>query len=232
VVSYLAFNSSRKAEQNKVWLGLSRETAHQLGTPVSSLAAWVEILKEKHENELLIAELEKDVNRLNVITERFSKIGSQPKLELLSLNQVIDDVVNYMRRRTPETVKIKLDVPSETIILPLNASLFGWVIENLIKNALDALPNKGYIDVKVIVDANQSIIDITDNGKGIAMGNFKKIFKPGYTTKNRGWGLGLSLTKRIIEDYHNGSIFVLQSEINIGTTIRILLPISKIKSNI
>jgi two-component system, sporulation sensor kinase D len=227
VVSYIAFNSSRKAEQNKVWLGLSRETAHQLGTPASSLTAWVEILKEKHENEPLISELEKDVNRLNVITERFSKIGSQPKLEEANLNQALEDVINYMRRRTPGTIKIDLDLPPQTVTVPLNINLFGWVIENLTKNALDALPNKGFIDVKVMTRDGHAIIDVTDNGKGIPMGNFKKIFKPGYTTKSRGWGLGLSLTKRIIEHYHQGSISVLQSGINIGTTIRIIIPLAK-----
>jgi signal transduction histidine kinase len=223
----MAFSASRKAEQNKVWLGLSRETAHQLGTPASSLMAWIELLKDKVEDQDLVAELEKDVNRLNIITERFSKIGSQPKLELSNLNLAIEDVMDYMCRRIPQTVNIFIEKPKAPAWLPLNVNLFSWVIENLVKNALDAIANQGSIQIKVTVHTQQALIDITDSGKGILKRNFKKIFKPGYTTKKRGWGLGLSLTKRIIEEYHKGKIFVLSSEINKGTTFRIILPIHK-----
>jgi hypothetical protein len=229
LVSYMAFNASRKAEQNKVWLGLSRETAHQLGTPTSSLVAWIEILREKVNDQYLVSELEKDVNRLNVITERFSKIGSQPKLEISDLNIAIGDVVNYMRMRIPETVKINF-AGTTPLWLPLNVNLFSWVMENLIKNALDAVTNQGLIQIEIANNNRQAIIDVTDSGKGIPKRNFKKIFKPGFTTKPRGWGLGLSLTKRIIEEYHKGKIFVNNSELNKGTTFRITLPI-KINSH-
>jgi len=225
IISYVAFNSSRKAEQNKVWLGLSRETAHQLGTPASSLMAWIEILKEKVEDQTLVSELEKDVQRLNIITERFSKIGSQPKLEIVNLVEVIEDVVKYMQTRTPKSVTIVFNPDNHQIFLPLNVNLLGWVIENLIKNALDAVTNEGKIEIKVSTNNKQSFIDVIDNGRGILKRNFNKVFKPGFTTKTRGWGLGLSLTKRIIEEYHRGKIFVLRSEINKGTTFRIVIPI-------
>jgi len=225
LVSYMAFNASRKAEQNKVWLGLSRETAHQLGTPASSLMAWTELLKDKLEDQTLITELEKDVNRLNIITERFSKIGSQPKLELADLNEIVEDVKNYIYRRIPETVDIFIEQASDHVWLPLNVNLFNWVIENLIKNALDAIIDKGSIQIKITSNSKQAFLDISDSGKGIPKRNFKKVFKPGFTTKTRGWGLGLSLTKRIVEEYHKGRIFVLNSEINKGTTFRIILPI-------
>ncbi len=227
LISYMAFSASRKAEQNKVWLGLSRETAHQLGTPASSLMAWIELLKDKVEDQELVSDLEKDVSRLNIITERFSKIGSQPKLELSNLNLAIEDVMDYMCRRIPQAVNIYIEKPKTPAWLPLNVNLFSWVIENLVKNALDAIINQGSIQLKVTVHTQQAIIDVTDSGKGILKRNFKKVFKPGYTTKTRGWGLGLSLTKRIIEEYHKGKIFVLSSEINKGTTFRIILPINQ-----
>jgi signal transduction histidine kinase len=224
LVAYLAFNASRKAEQNKVWLGLSRETAHQLGTPASSLMAWIELLRDKIDDQELVTELEKDVTRLNIITERFSKIGSQPKLEFADLNQVVEDVKDYICRRIPETVDIYIDAGKDHIYLPLNINLFSWVIENLIKNALDAIANQGTIHIKITSGIHNAVIDISDNGKGILKRNFKRVFKPGYTTKARGWGLGLSLTKRITEEYHKGRIFVLKSEIGEGTTFRIILP--------
>ncbi|MDP4207508.1 MAG: ATP-binding protein [Bacteroidota bacterium] len=228
VVSFIAFSSSRKAEQNKVWLGLSRETAHQLGTPTSSLMAWLEILKAKVNDDKLIVELEKDVHRLNLITERFSKIGSQPVLEICDLNKVISEVVVYMRRRKSELVNIDIESESFENYIPLNNNLFSWVIENLIKNALDAVPAQGNIKITILNKDSQVIVDIVDNGKGIPKRNFKKIFKPGFTTKSRGWGLGLSLTKRIIEEYHKGKIFVLRSEIDKGTAFRIILPVKKV----
>lgn len=227
VVSYLAFSFSRRAEQNKVWLGMSRETAHQLGTPTSSLMAWVELLKEKNHDSDLVMELEKDVIRLNIITERFSKIGSKPRLENFDLYSVISESVGYMQKRVPSSVNLQIVKPHEKILVAINKHLFGWVLENLIKNALDAVVNTGFIEIKLSIDTKKVIVDVSDNGKGISKGNFKRVFKPGFTSKTRGWGLGLSLTKRIIEEYHHGKIFVLHSEINKGTTFRMILPIIK-----
>jgi signal transduction histidine kinase len=224
IISYLAFSFSRRAEQNKVWLGLSRETAHQLGTPTSSLLAWVELLKETNKDSSLISELEKDVLRLNIITERFSKIGSIPKLEPMDLYSVLKESVEYMKNRVPVSISLYIAVPEKPIIVSINNHLFGWVLENLIKNAIDAVVDKGLIDIKISTHQKIVNIDIFDNGKGISKGNFKRIFRPGFTTKLRGWGLGLSLTKRIIEEYHHGKIFVLHSELNRGTTFRITLP--------
>lgn len=226
IVSYIAFNSSRKAEQNKVWVGLSRETAHQLGTPTSSLMAWLEILKDKVEDQYVVQELEKDVQRLKMITERFSKIGSQPNLENSNLVELVEEVSNYMRNRIPKSVEIKCQSSQRYISCPLNVNLVGWVFENLIKNALDAVSNHGLIETKLSISNRQAIVDVIDNGKGIPKRNFKKVFKPGFTTKSRGWGLGLSLTKRIIEDYHRGKIFVLKSELNKGTTFRVIIPLA------
>ncbi len=223
LISYFAFNSSRKAEQNKVWLGLSRETAHQLGTPTSSLMAWVELLKDKMDESEIVEELEKDVNRLNVITERFSKMGSQPILEMVDLKKVLADVILYMKNRMPGTAHLDLMVEGP-VFLWINTQLFSWVIENLLKNSLDAIKNEGNIEVKVHKNHKLVSIDIIDNGIGISKRNMKRIFKPGYTTKSRGWGLGLSLSKRIIENFHNGKIFVLQSEPNVCTIFRIILP--------
>lgn len=225
IISYLAFSFSRRAEQNKVWLGLSRETAHQLGTPTSSLMAWVELLKETNQDCNLILELEKDVIRLNIITERFSKIGSIPKLEQMDLYFAINESVEYMQKRVPFSVNLQIVNGNDGIIVAINKHLFGWVLENLIKNALDAVVNAGFIEIRISTNSNKVFVDIIDNGKGISKGNFKRVFKPGFTTKTRGWGLGLSLTKRIIEEYHHGKIFVLHSEINRGTTFRIILPI-------
>jgi Signal transduction histidine kinase len=229
LISYIAFNASRKAEQNQVWLGLSKETAHQLGTPASSLTAWVELLKDKVTDQSLVLELEKDVQRLNVITERFSKIGSPPKLEVADLNVVAAEVISYMKRRVPSSVNIQFQAQSSPILIPMNVNLLGWVFENLIKNALDAIANNGFIEIKISINDKQVIIDVLDNGKGIPKRNFKKVFKPGFTTKSRGWGLGLSLTKRIVEEYHKGKIFVQSSELNKGTTFRIIIPTNRIK---
>lgn len=223
-VSYLAFHASRSSEQNKVWLGLSRETAHQLGTPTSSLMAWTELLKEKDEVRAIVNELEKDVQRLNTITERFSKIGSPPVLEWIDLIFVMKDAVQYMENRIPKTVKLTLNFIYEPLFIKMNAHLFNWVIENLIKNALDAIKNQGEITLNINVVQKEIIIDVHDNGSGIHGRDFRRVFRPGYTTKKRGWGLGLSLTKRIIENYHGGKIFVLQSTFQTGTTFRIKLP--------
>ena len=222
VISYLTFNASRKAEQNHVWLGLSRETAHQLGTPTSSLMAWVELLKDKNDVKDIIEELEKDVTRLSVITDRFSKMGSKPKLEITDIKTTIEEVINYIKNRAPGTVEFKILV-AKPVFIWINPQLFSWVIENLLKNSLDAVKNEGLIKVKVHENSKKVYIDISDNGTGISKSNIKRVFKPGFTTKSRGWGLGLSLSKRIIENFNHGKIFVLQSEPNVNTTFRIIL---------
>lgn len=222
-IAYLAFSTSRKAEQNQVWLGLTKETAHQLGTPISSLLAWNEILKMKTDDHQLIAELGKDISRLEKITDRFSKIGSKPILKDENVTDVTDEVVKYLTTRASGRIKFNIDAPEYPVIVPLNVSLFEWVIENICKNAMDAIEGKGDITL-TISDYNKFIfLDIRDNGKGISRSKYKTIFKPGYTTKERGWGLGLSLTKRIVEAYHKGKIFVTDSEIGKGTEFRIIL---------
>ena len=223
LVAYFAFNTSRRYEQNQVWVGLSKETAHQLGTPISSLMAWLEMMKIRKGDGEMLAELEKDVNRLEKITERFSKIGSKPALVRANVIGVIMTAVNYLRSRSSGKIRINLSLPAYELIVPLNAALFEWVIENLCKNAIDALNGEGQIEI-ALTDYTQVIyIDIRDTGKGIPKSMFKTIFKPGFTTKQKGWGLGLSLAKRIVEDYHDGKIFVHQSELNKGSVIRIVL---------
>ncbi|MDR1347895.1 MAG: HAMP domain-containing histidine kinase [Prevotellaceae bacterium] len=222
-VAYFAFNTSRKSEENQVWVGLSKETAHQLGTPISSLLAITEMLKMQVHDQALVAELEKDVSRLLAITERFSKIGSKPATPMTDVGQAIAGSLNYIRKRSSDKVSICCNQPDEAVMAPLSEQLFGWVIENLCKNALDAMAGAGTISVKLKPSRNQVVIDVSDTGRGIPKRKFKTVFKPGYTTKSRGWGLGLSLTKRIIEDYHNGRIFVLRSEPDKGTTFRIIL---------
>lgn len=223
LVAYFAFSQSRHAEQNQVWVGLSKETAHQLGTPASSLSAWVEVLRYHVKDEAIITELEKDVNRLKIITDRFSKIGSMPKMGPVNLRLVLENVIDYIRNRSSYRSQIKLKLSNDNIIIPLSISLFEWVIENLLKNALDAMQGEGLLVISVQEHKEEVFVDISDSGKGIPKKLYKTIFKPGYTTKSRGWGLGLSLAKRIIEMYHKGKIFVLHSEIDKGTTIRIVL---------
>jgi signal transduction histidine kinase len=224
VVAYFAFSATQKAEQNQVWVGMSKETAHQLGTPISSLMAWIEILKLQNVDESLIKEFEKDTERLERITERFSKIGSKPELFPANLVEALNSTVNYLKTRSSNKVVFKTSF-SETDVVetPLNTALFSWVIENLCKNAIDAMENHGTITIDLHEKGNQILIDITDTGKGVAKSQFKTIFQPGYSTKKRGWGLGLSLAKRIIENYHNGKIFIKWSEIGKGTTFRIVL---------
>ena len=223
-VSYYAFSATRKAEQNQVWVGLSKETAHQLGTPTSSLSAWVELLRMKKLDENLVSEFEKDVNRLEKITERFSKVGSKPALVRSNLVKEILHTVQYIKNRSSKKVSFEFNFgEDEKIWIPLNTVLFEWVIENLCKNALDAIGSDGKIRISITNQTKVIYLDISDNGKGIPKSRFKTIFSPGYTTKERGWGLGLSLTKRIVEIYHGGNIFVKYSEINKGTTIRIIL---------
>lgn len=224
VIAIFALLSSKKAEQNKVWVGLSKETAHQLGTPISSLLAWTEILKESYPEDEMIREMEKDVKRLEIIAERFSKIGSIPEPKETSLNEVITHVVEYMDRRTSSKVKITSNCGNTNIIVRINISLFEWVIENLCKNAVDAMEGKGNIDIYTYKEKGKTIIEVKDNGKGIKRSDIKNVFTPGFTTKKRGWGLGLSLAKRIIEEYHKGKIYVKDSEIGKGTTFRIELP--------
>lgn len=223
IVSYFAFSYSRKAEQNQVWVGLSKETAHQLGTPISSLLAWMEMMKLKSSDRDMLFELEKDIKRLEKITERFSKIGSKPLLKKENIQKIINTAINYLKSRSSDKITFKLNMPSEELMIPINASLFEWVIENVCKNAIDAVNGSGEIQLSITDHTQVIYIDITDSGKGISKTKFKTIFKPGYTTKERGWGLGLSLTKRIIEEYHDGKIFVSESEIGKGTVIRIVL---------
>lgn len=224
LVSYFAFSSSRKAEQNQVWLGLTKETAHQLGTPTSSLVGWVELLKEKFPETDLIEEFRKDVHRLEKITERFSKIGSTPLLEPVNLHLVIRNALDYFKHRASTKVQLLYQTNTEEeLYVNLNAPLFEWVIENLCKNAIDAIQGEGRVKVQVTDNTQVVYIDVEDSGKGIHKSRYKTVFKPGFTTKDRGWGLGLSLSKRIVEEYHNGKIFVNYSELNRGTGIRIVL---------
>lgn len=215
---------SKRAEQNKVWVGLSKETAHQLGTPISSLMAWIEILKEQYPNDALIPEMDKDVKRLQLISERFSKIGSLPEPVPTNLKEVLEHVIEYMDRRTSHGVVFVRDFPDKDVWLKMNASLFEWVIENLCKNAVDAMSGgPGTITVRIVEEDNKICVEVSDTGKGIKKKNLSHVFRPGFTTKQRGWGLGLSLAKRIIEDYHKGKIFVKWSEVNKGTTFRVEL---------
>lgn len=222
MLAYFLFNSARRSEQNRVWVGMAKETAHQLGTPLTSLMAWIDYLKSK--NVELTDEMEKDVKRLATITQRFSKIGSAPQLEAFDVMDELRETEDYIRTRSSQKVKFSLNMSPDTdTVALLNPPLFSWVIENLFRNAIDAMSGQGSISMDVSQQGNTVIIDISDTGKGIAKGKFKTVFEPGYTTKSRGWGLGLSLCKRIIEDYHGGKIFVKYSELNKGTTFRIIL---------
>lgn len=223
LIAYILFSTARKAEQDQVWVGMSKETAHQLGTPLSSLMAWNEHLLSIGVDKSIVGEMQEDVKRLNTITERFSKIGSQPTLLPENINQVLSESIDYLKKRTSKNVEYSLDMPSEQIMAKLSRPLFEWVIENLCKNAVDAMDGKGKIHVRLSAVPEGLEIDIADTGKGISKSKFETIFEPGYTTKNRGWGLGLSLCKRIIESYHHGKIFVLSSEANKGSTFRITL---------
>ncbi len=223
VVAIFALLTSKRAEQNKVWVGLSKETAHQLGTPISSLMAWTEILKENYPDDELLPEMDKDVRRLQLIADRFSKIGSLPELAEASMNDVLRHVIEYMERRIPKTVSLKCVVPDRAVTVRMNASLFAWVIENLCKNAVDAIEGNGSIVVRLLEEENVVAIEVSDTGKGIAKKDVKSVFQPGFTTKKRGWGLGLSLAKRIVEEYHKGKIWVKKSEQGKGTTFRIEL---------
>ncbi len=223
VVAIFALLTSKKAEQNKVWVGLSKETAHQLGTPISSLMAWQEVLRETYPQDALLPEMGKDVQRLQRIAERFSKIGSQPELKTENLNEVVSQAAGYITRRISNRVELRCVLPEQPLIVQVCAPLFEWVIENLCKNAIDAMDGKGKITVTATEEVNRFVIEVADTGKGIPKKDFNSVFAPGYTTKKRGWGLGLSLAKRIVEEYHNGRIFVKNSEVGRGTTFRIEL---------
>jgi signal transduction histidine kinase len=225
IMSYFALSSSRRAEQNQVWVGMSKETAHQLGTPISSLREWHNMLKEseKDQQEEILKEVDYDIKRLELITERFSKIGSEPILKSENLDLVVEKAVGYLRNRVSSKVSIKVEVGKPGNWANINVPLFDWVIENLCKNAIDAMEGEGALTLLINHDAKQVYIDITDTGKGIPKGKFKTVFKPGYTTKKRGWGLGLSLVKRIITEYHKGQIYVRHSELGKGTTFRMVL---------
>ncbi|MCE5346043.1 MAG: ATP-binding protein [Bacteroidales bacterium] len=224
LVSYLAFNSSRKAEQNQVWVGLSKETAHQLGTPTSSLSGWIEILQQKYPEISITRELALDVQRLEKVTERFSRIGSKPALSDENIISIISRTIDYLKSRTSSKVNFVIGYnPEKEVVIPVNPALFEWVIENIYKNAIDSMEGSGEISVCITETEKNALIDITDTGKGIPKSSFKKIFSPGFTTKQRGWGLGLSLAKRIIEEYHNGKIFVRHSELGKGSCIRIVM---------
>ena len=223
IVAIFALLSSKKAEQNKVWVGLSKETAHQLGTPISSLMAWVEILKENYPDDDLIPEMDKDVKRLERVAERFSKIGSLPEPKESSMNEVLEHVIDYMDRRTSAKVEILREFPDYDVRVRMNASLFEWVIENLCKNAVDAMEGSGRIVLSLFDEEQRVVVEVADTGKGIRKKDLKSVFAPGFTTKQRGWGLGLSLARRIVEEYHKGRIFVKSSEIGVGTTFRVEL---------
>lgn len=226
-LAYWAFSESRKSEQSLVWAGMARETAHQIGTPLSSLLGWYELLKLYDVPEDNLVEIQKDLNRLQVITERFSKIGAQPGLEEENIIPVVRNAYQYLRKRASQKIEFEFTCETDEILVKANKELMSWVIENLMRNAVDAISGPGKISLHLFNQKNKVYIDITDSGKGIKPTHFKTIFEPGFTTKTRGWGLGLSLVKRIIKNYHNGDIYVLKSDLNVGTTFRVILQESK-----
>ncbi len=229
-LGYYLFNTARKSEQNRVWAGMAKETAHQLGTPISAIIGWIENLKETESSQLkqqeVIQELQKDVDRLELIADRFSKIGSDPELEVTNIYDQLDEIETYMRRRSPRKVDFEFPESQDPIETRVNRHLFSWVLENLIRNSLDALDGQGTISALVKKENNWVSLDISDTGKGIPSSKFKEVFKPGFSTKKRGWGLGLSLAKRIIEEYHKGKIYIKSSKVNEGTTFTIQLPLA------
>lgn len=230
LILYLAVVYTKRAEQNKVWVGLSKETAHQLGTPISSLMAWTQLLESYGIDKEVAIEMDKDVNRLSVIADRFSKIGSKPELHLEYINDTVSKSLDYMKSRISGKININMELTNDDYGVMLSLSLFEWVMENLTKNAVDAMDGAGTITITTGKEKDKVFVEIKDTGKGISRKNFKNVFNPGFTTKKRGWGLGLTLVKRIIEEYHNGKIFVKDSEIGVGTTFRFELPEAK-KSN-
>ncbi|MCK8479239.1 sensor histidine kinase [Psychroserpens algicola] len=222
-VAYFFYKSAKTADQNKLWTGMAKETAHQIGTPLSSLVGWTEILRNEQVNPEYLKEIEKDITRLQTITDRFSKIGSMPTLDKMDVVKETLDSYEYLKARSSKLIDFEISVPQEHLYVNLNNQLYSWTIENLVKNAIDAMKGKGTLKLAITNDDKYVKISIQDTGKGISKQNFNSVFQPGYTTKKRGWGLGLSLAKRIIEDYHNGKIKVLQSEIGKGTTMQISL---------
>jgi len=221
-IIYLYYRTGKVSDENRLWSGIAKETAHQIGTPLSSLLGWIEILKTQDNIDIPVEELEKDVQRLNVISQRFSKIGSTPKLTENNITDITRKTLRYIKDRTSKLIDFKVDFPHE-VLAQVNSQLYSWVIENLIKNAIDAMEGKGQINLKITEDQKHVFVDISDTGKGIPSSKYKEVFKAGYTTKKRGWGLGLSLAKRIVEQYHNGKIYVKSSKIGVGTTFRIVL---------
>lgn len=222
-IAYWAFSGARKSEQDRVWNGLAKETAHQIGTPLSSLMGWLEMLRLKEADPQVLEEMKKDIRRLQTITDRFSKIGSQPSIDTQDVAAVTRDAVAYLRHRSPRKIAIDCQMPSEPVYAKINVSLYEWVIENLIRNAIDAIEGEGKIDILVDAGPRQVVIDVCDTGRGIPAGKLAQVFRPGYSTKKRGWGLGLSLARRIIQEYHHGRISVASSEPGVGTTFRITL---------
>jgi len=224
IITLIAISTRNKSTQNQVWAGMAKETAHQMGTPLTSLQGWVEILRETPGMEKIVPEMSKDVDRLKLVSDRFGKIGSKPQLELNDIILQVQDMVSYIKRRSPESVAFNINTNGETEIKAMvNGPLFDWVIENLLKNALDAMEGRGTLNINIKNETTQVTVDVIDSGKGISKQNIRNVFKPGFTTKKRGWGLGLTLCKRIIEQYHNGELFVKQSELGKGTTFRIVL---------
>lgn len=230
LLGFLGFSAARKAEQNRVWAGMAKETAHQLGTPINAIVGWVEVMDSitddtDEERREIIEELRKDISRLELIADRFSKVGSSPELKEADLSQILPAILDYMKRRAPRQIQFRLEVEDDPgYRAKVNKHLFEWVIENLIRNSLDSMDGKGLIMVSVYRKSNKIVIDLSDSGKGIPSNKFKEVFKPGFSTKKRGWGLGLSLAKRIIENYHNGKIYVKDSKIDHGTTMTIEIP--------
>ncbi|HEX2684406.1 MAG TPA: HAMP domain-containing sensor histidine kinase [Ferruginibacter sp.] len=224
IITLIAISTRNKSTQNQVWAGMAKETAHQLGTPLTSLQGWVEMLRERPGMEKIVPEMSKDVDRLKLVSERFGKIGSTPQLELHNIIEQVEHMVSYIKRRSPESVQFNINSYGETEVKAMiNGPLFDWVVENLLKNGLDAMEGRGKMNISIKNEAAQVIVDVTDSGKGISKQNLNKVFKPGFTTKKRGWGLGLTLSKRIIEQYHKGELFVKHSEPGKGTTFRIVL---------
>ncbi|MFK5983339.1 MAG: HAMP domain-containing sensor histidine kinase [Flavobacteriaceae bacterium] len=224
---YFFFRTAKAAEQNKLWAGMAKETAHQIGTPLSSLVGWTEILRSENVNPEYILEMEKDIDRLQTITERFSKVGSIPKIVKTDVVSETKTAIDYLRSRTSKLINFSLDIPDSPLFVNLNPQLYGWTIENLVKNGIDAMKGKGDINIKITTNLKSVFIQISDTGKGISKRDFSRIFSPGFTTKKRGWGLGLSLAKRIIEEYHNGKIYVVKSSSESGTTMEIALKLVK-----
>jgi signal transduction histidine kinase len=224
IITLIAITTRNKSTQNQVWAGMAKETAHQMGTPLTSLQGWVEVLRETQGMEKIVPEITKDVDRLKLVSDRFGKIGSKPQLELNDIIVQVESMVSYIKRRSPESVAFSINTNGESEVKAMiNGPLFDWVIENLLKNALDAMEGKGNLAINIKNEVAQVTVDVTDSGKGISKQNIRNVFKPGFTTKKRGWGLGLTLCKRIIEQYHNGELFVKQSEPGKGTTFRIVL---------